>query len=312
MRSRFAKIAMTISLALGLAACGGVSNSSNTNAPGMGNPGDPAAPANPSVSAVPGNFDSGLVQVSQLEAASRTPFGAFGSDPLGSGRVHVENDATDHEMQAKVNGAIANSAYSVSFCSFASGLGNCRTVASVMTDGQGNGEANLTLPAGAFAGIFLWQRMGANQFVTGFPNGGTGNSASPRDSGPGNGNDASGNDQQRFKISLEPAGAVSGGLGAGFSLGSDTLSEGSVRVEPGHNEAQVEGAPANVTYSITFCRFGTGASGCTAAGSLATNNDGEGHASLTFVPSAPVAGVFVLSRSVSGASVAEFVTGFRP
>src|SRR5262245_24668501 len=101
MRSRL-QIALTISLGLGLAGCGGVSTSSNTSMPpGMGNPGDPAPPASPSVAAVPGDFDSGLVQVSRLEAASRAPLGAFGNDPLGSGRVHVEHDPPDQEMEAK-------------------------------------------------------------------------------------------------------------------------------------------------------------------------------------------------------------------
>jgi hypothetical protein len=238
---------------------------------------------------VAGSFDVGLVQISALEAATRAAFGAFGSDPLASGRVHVENDAAVHEMQANINGALANSTYAVLFCSFSTGLAACSTVAQVTTNGQGNGEGNMSLAGGPFAGIFLVQRAGTNQFVTGFPNG-----------------------QQGFKVSLEPAGAISGGLGAGFSLGTDTLREGSVTVQPGVNRAQVDGAAASATYAITFCRFGAGAAGCVAAGTLTTNTEGDGQTQLSFAPSAPVAGVFVFSRTVNGAAVAELVTGFRP
>ncbi|HEX7285552.1 MAG TPA: hypothetical protein VF532_05185, partial [Candidatus Angelobacter sp.] len=86
----------------------------------------------------------------------------------------------------------------------------------------------------------------------------------------------------------------------------------SVTVQPGVNLAQVDGAAANATYAIAFCRFGAGTAGCVAAGTLTTNNEGDGQTQLGFSPAGPVAGVFVFSRNINGASSAELVTGFRP
>lgn len=102
--------------------------------------------------------------------------------------------------------------------------------------------------------------------------------------------------------------------------GTDPLDEGSVLVrEEGRIEVSLRGAAASQAYSVFFCRFafapGTGCLAVGAAGALTTDSKGNGTAKLIFPQpgSTPSfwAGVFILTRSVSGTPTNEYVSGFR-
>jgi hypothetical protein len=102
--------------------------------------------------------------------------------------------------------------------------------------------------------------------------------------------------------------------------GTDPLDEGSVLVrEEGRIEVSLRAAAAGQAYSVFFCRFafapGAGCLAFGAAGALATDSKGNGTAKLNFPQpgSTPSfwAGVFILTRSVSGTPTNEYVSGFR-
>jgi hypothetical protein len=102
----------------------------------------------------------------------------------------------------------------------------------------------------------------------------------------------------------------------GSPVGSDPLSLGSVEVTRDRRVAiDLQGATANASYAVAFCRFGFAiGAGCVALGQVATNAGGDGTATLTF-PSAGSGsdiwnGVFVLTRN-AGTVMAEFVSGFN-
>lgn len=99
--------------------------------------------------------------------------------------------------------------------------------------------------------------------------------------------------------------------------GTDPLDEGMVDVRAeGRVDISVRGAMASQTYSSFFCRFAFGPTGCLAvgaAGALATDSRGDGRAELDFPqPATPSswAGVFILTRVVSGQPTNEYVSGF--
>jgi hypothetical protein len=101
----------------------------------------------------------------------------------------------------------------------------------------------------------------------------------------------------------------------GSPIGSDPLSVGTVEVTQDRQVAiQVQGARANVSYAVAFCRFGFPVNlGCLALGQLTTDKVGDGTALLTF-PSlgAPDVwnGAYVLTRN-TGVVTAEFISGIN-
>jgi hypothetical protein len=111
----------------------------------------------------------------------------------------------------------------------------------------------------------------------------------------------------------------SGNLQLGFfasPAGSDPLSVGTVEVTRDRQVAvDLQGATANASYAVAFCRFGFAINaGCVALGQLPTNAGGDGTATLTF-PSAGSGsdiwnGAFVLTRN-TGTVMAEFISGFN-
>ena len=113
-----------------------------------------------------------------------------------------------------------------------------------------------------------------------------------------------------------PAG--NSGLGPAFlPVGTDPLAEGSIAAHAeGQVEIQLDGAAANQSYSVLFCRFGFPPANCLAvgpAGGLATDGRGNGRANLDFpqtAMSSSWSGVFVLTRTVSGQVTYEFASGF--
>lgn len=252
-------------------------------------------------------FEVSLVRVADLEATGKGAFSNIGTDPLTAGRVEIE-ELSENEVEARVQGAASNVTYSVNFCSFAAGLGGCSGVATLSTDAMGQGEVKFAFSqTGTFAGVFLLSRpvdgQAQNQFVTGFslpPNGGSTNQS-----------EMEAEADQEFEVSLQPAGLISGGLGSGFGAnGNDPLVAGRVQVEE-QVEVQLTGAAAGAVYDVEFCRFGVGTSGCLAVGSVTTDAAGNAQAELGFPVMGIFDGIFRLTRTVNGATLNEFVTGFR-
>jgi len=89
----------------------------------------------------------------------------------------------------------------------------------------------------------------------------------------------------------------------GKDEGGDNGGEGSV-------EVTVNGAAANATYMLGFCRFGVVVGGCFSLGSFATDMQGNATAELAFPQAGTFDGVFVVTRDVNGQAQNEFVTAF--
>jgi hypothetical protein len=281
-----------IALALVCVSCGG------------GSRGDPSVSSGNSEGE--DQFEVSLVRVTDLEAASRSVFSNIGNDPLAQGRVEVE-ELGGKEVEISVQGAATNTTYNTSFCPFAGGMGGCFAVTSFMTDNRGNAEVEVVFPqTGTFAGIFLLQSGGMNQFVTGFAVPASEHTSSTSSSEDENENES---EEQEFEAQLQPAGMVSGGLGFG-TAGSDALVAGRVGVE---NQVKIEltGAAMNALYQAKFCRFGLDASNCIAVGSVPTDAQGNAQVELGFPAMGHFDGVFVLTRTVNGQELNEFVTSFR-
>jgi hypothetical protein len=298
--------ALSLALSLFLIACGGsgtgnspqpAGNMMGSSSGGSNPPPAPNPPGTPP--SVPAKFELSLLRISDLEPASRSSFGNFGSDSLGNGEVEVGEEG--NRVKVKVQAAMPDVTYNVVFCLSSSGNSNCLAVGSVSTDNQGQAETDLNFPSsGAFAGVFVLMRAGSDQFVTGFI------MFSSREN-----EDNDEENETKFEEGLEPAGAVHGGLGMGIMLGTDALRDGSVDVENDRTKIELKGAPVNTSYSVNFCRFGQGSAGCFMVGSVSTDNEGEAEAELNFPNSGGFDGIFVLSRSVNGQALSEFVTGFK-
>jgi len=267
-------------------------------------------------------FKSALVRVTDLEAASRAAFANIGTDTLANGRVRVQEEEPGR-VKVEVNGAAPNMSYSVQFCSFATGTSSCLSVGSLTTNGNGNAEAELQFPQhGVFAGVFLLTRNNQNQFVNGFTT--TVHSSSGGENEGENENE----EEQEFEADLQRVSAVTGGLGSAFgTAGSDPLTSGRVELEDereenegneagssderemeGAVEVRLKGAAANAAYTAEFCRFGVGPSGCVSLGSVQTDAQGNAKAELAFPLTGTFDGIFLLTRTVNGQVLNEFVT----
>lgn len=257
-------------------------------------------------------FETGIVRVADLDATGRAAFANIGADTLSTGKVEVENEEQQGEVKVEVTGAVPMAAYDVQFCSFATRTAGCFIVGSLMTDNGGNMEVKLQFPQhGIFAGVFALTRNNLNQFVSGF--------AAPMSSSAQEGDDQE--QEAEFEESLQSVGAVNGGLGSGFGpMGNDPLMSGRVEAkgkdEGGDNggegsvEVTVNGAAANATYMLGFCRFGVVVRGCFSLGSFATDMQGNATAELAFPQAGTFDGVFVVTRDVNGQAQNEFVTAF--
>jgi len=238
------------------------------------------------------SFQVGLLRIADL-TVGQSVFTNFGTDSLLQGRIQAENEVEPEEgqmevedFQAKLQGAMANATYTVQFCSFAGGLSGCTSVGTLMTDGQGQGQAQLSGLHGSFSGSFVVSRGGINQFVSG---------VSTLNSQGGN-----------FEFDLLPVGAV-GGLGAGFTTGVDSIKTGQVEVGGGGNaEFSLTQAMANATYSAMVCPFGMGAAGCVSAGNITTNGSGNASGEAGVSQQGAFSGILVLERN----NAAQFVSGF--
>jgi hypothetical protein len=214
------------------------------------------------------------------------------ADPLQRGRVDMEPDEEeDHadRVNVDIRGAAPNATYAVQFCSSARGFSACQMVGSVSTDEEGRAEDHLPFPQhGTFSGVFVLARNG-NQFITGF--------TVPQD-------DSSGDDV--FRVGLQPIAAINDHLGLGSIASGDSAREARTEVHrDGGASAKLEGAPANVSYSVNFCPFGMSLSSCSQVATLSTNEEGEGHVDFIF-PSGTHEGIFLLQRGGTD----EFASGF--
>jgi hypothetical protein len=125
-------------------------------------------------------FEADLQRVGMVNAGLGPGFGPTGNDPLISGRVEVKGEGEgggENEGKGPVEvtaaGAVANATYMVEFCRFGVGPNGCVSVGSLVTDMQGNAQAELAFPlTGTFDGIFVITRnvsgRDENEFVTGF------------------------------------------------------------------------------------------------------------------------------------------------
>ncbi len=203
--------------------------------------------------------------------------------------------------------------YVVEFCSFAKAAAGCFSAGSLVTDNNGNSEAQLQFPQhGVFAGVFVLTRDSQNRFVSGFTAPGGGISQAEQGQEQEGGEDA-------FEVDLQGVSIVNGGLGSSFgATGNDPLSSGRVEIDGeseggGENEQQgavevkVAGATANATYMVAFCRFGAGPSGCV-SGSFETDMRGDTQVEFAFPLTGTFDGVFALTRNVNGTVQNEFVT----
>ncbi len=133
---------------------------------------------------------------------------------------------------------------------------------------------------------------------------GTGDPADPFSGGSGSGSD------DQFEVSLVKIANLETVSQSAFSnIGNDPLAEGEVEVEElSKNEVEVEvkGAAANVIYTVNFCSFANGPSGCFMVAHLATDAIGNGEVEFPFPQRGGFAGVFTFTRD----GLNQFVTGF--
>src|SRR5713226_6770517 len=293
---KIGRLILTCLLSIACASCGG----SMSDPKGSGDPQDDEG------------FETDLVRVTGLDASGRAAFPNIGMDMLAAGEIKVEEEEEQQdEVKVEVTGAMPNMTYGVEFCSLATGVAGCFSVGSLVTDNNGNSEAQLQFPQhGVFAGVFVLTRNSQNQFVSGFtaPASGLGEAEQGQEGG------------EAFEVNLQRVIMVNGRLGSSFGpTGNDPLSSGRVEVEGGSEqggeneeegpvEVKVAGAAANATYVVEFCRFGPGHSGCISLGSFMTDIQGNAQVEFAFPLTGTFDGVFVLTRNVNGTVQNEFVT----
>lgn len=270
------RILFLLLLATGLLLIGCGSNNTMTKNPGSpGQPGQPPPPPTP-----------GTTQFSESMLAN---------DGTGTVDGTVTVDTSGSVTAKLTSGGTANMAYSVAFCPFATG--SCNNIGSLAADANGAGTTTFTMSGhGGFSGVFeLVDNAGNVAFLSGFD--------VPTNS-------------SSLQAALVRAGSVGGGMpnmtDAGFGIGSDALSSGSVTVNGGSSASlQVVGAAANQNYDVNFCFNGGGAS-CTLLGQLTTDAGGGGQASIdlsqTLGNSNGNAGVFMLTSG--SPPTIQFVSGF--
>lgn len=123
-----------------------------------------------------------------------------------------------------------------------------------------------------------------------------------------------------FAVGLVPLGKLDPGQQAVFgSVGADSVDRGRVKgeveiemqhqgqVQQSEAEAEIEGGAASATYTVSFCPFASEGSGCFQVGSIATDGQGQGKASLNLARNTVLAGVFLLSRGGQN----QFVSGIN-
>ncbi len=205
---------------------------------------------------------------------------------MDAGELTINSDGSSRIQFA---GGTRSSTYSLVFCRFSGPISaSCPQVTTFTTDADGAASAAFTYTSpGIFMGAFAVVRNGAVEFNVAW-----------------NYRTANGN----LQAFVFPAASVTGGLGNGWTAGSDSLSSGNASFGGGTLHIDVLGAPANTTYGITGCQNG-GGSGCFSLGSLTTNSSGSGSVDV------PVAAlgidVVALDRMVNATDLVEYVVAFR-
>jgi len=107
-----------------------------------------------------------LVRIADLAVGAQIT-GPVGTDPLSRGHVDVTRSGL---VDVEIKGAVANAAYDVHFCPAGSAVSGCMSLGTVMTDSEGEGQAQLQFSSSpkAWAGSFILTRNNASQFISGF------------------------------------------------------------------------------------------------------------------------------------------------
>ncbi len=210
-----------------------------------------------------------------------------------AGQVVINQNGTG---TANVSGALANTSYNLQFCPFADMNGTCNTLTTATSSMAGAVSASFTVPGhGGFTGIFQLASGSMVGFVSAF-------------NVPANGS--------TLQAALVRASTVTNGFGVltqnGLGVGFDPLTSGLVNVSNGDTaHVQLQGAVANASYDVTFCRNGGGSS-CFGIGGINTDAAGNGTADLSLSSGLGTgtyeAGAFVISSGKPPAI--EFVSGF--
>ncbi|HEV8523691.1 MAG TPA: hypothetical protein VGQ71_04270, partial [Terriglobales bacterium] len=156
---------------------------------------------------------AGCASPSQLDSTFDVSVAAAADDLIETGSVRTgPGDQVEVFVDVEFSTGTLPLTYTVAFCPFATGTANCTVLGSLQDQGGGILSGILHFPStGVFAGVFTFTREGTVQFMTGLYK-------------PGRGDFF-------FDVGLQPISAVSGGLGPGFTPGSDPLSRGSVKID---------------------------------------------------------------------------------
>lgn len=256
-----------------IAGCGGTSTTGTT-------PSNTPPPTNPPSS--PPTQASGAFTESMLaNDGSGTVAGQVTITPNGSGSISL-------------SGTTPNSSYTIQFCPFADPNRACTNITSTTSSMSGTISLNFTFPGhGGFAGIFQASSGSTASFVSGF-------------NVPSNG---------VFQAPLVRASTIGNGLGSEGSvlgIGFDPLKSGSANLSGQTAHFQLQGAAANQSYGLTFCRNGGGSSCFALNGQITTDASGNGSGDFQLASvlgtSTDNAGVFLLGTGKPPA--VQFVTGF--
>jgi hypothetical protein len=210
-----------------------------------------------------------------LSTADSSNHGMISLNASGAGTVQLQ-------------GAASNTSYSVQFCLFPSGTGNCFSVGSSSTDSTGNAQTSFTFSrSGTWVGVFLLQPSGGGTgFTSSFPI-------------PSSG--------IQYQSPVQQAGAVSGGIPSFLGPpGSDPLSSGFVTISGTIAHITLTGASANAKYTVGLCGNGGGSSCFADLGTVTTDASGNGSGDIE-TSGRNFPGVFHLGRN----NVVQFITGIR-
>ncbi len=239
---------------------------------------------------------------SPTPAPTPTPTPPPTPPPTGTSEMHaamVSSNSTNGSvngmltLNANGSGAVAltgvtpSATYSLGFCQFPGSYQGCPSIATVTTDGSGNGKATFQLTQkGTFAGVFVaTTSSNATFYGSGFILPATGD---------------------QYLSPLLRASTVTGGIGQAV-VGNEPLGSGQVTVNNSPNATvTVKGALPNHTYGVTFC-LNTDSSSCQSAGSFVTDAGGNGSANVqTGGFNAFASGVY----HVDDANGVQYITAF--
>ena len=274
------------SLAL-LAGCGGNATSNNptpttptptaTTPPPSGTNTTPPPPPNPTPAPVPSTGpNAGMYQV-QLVSTQHP------QDTVG--QLTVDPVSNNGDINVKFTSAtIPTANFSLIFCPFGGFNRNCFDVGSFSSDTSGNVNASLKFPkTGTWAGVFSISKDNA-------ASSGQNTALWVTEPSAFAGNFTVG---QNYRVALEPESQITGGITV--TATPAPLASGLITISGDMLHAELHGAAAATTYTVSFCANGGFTSSCNQYGSSGTfTTDGSGNGSADVKVYAAPSEVFFL------------------